>query len=335
MNNAYPLVSVIVPVYNVQAYLNKCVDSIIDQTYRALEIILVDDGSLDKSGTICDDYALKDSRIKVIHKKNGGLSDARNVGIDIAKGDFIAFVDSDDWLDINMYEVMINHALQQNADIVICGHNVVELDGSIKVKNKINKSVLYNYVEAVELILNDKIINSFAWDKIYKKELFKEIRYPKGRVFEDIATTYKLFHVAQSVYYINQSFYYYVRRENSICLIKDNKLNVKRNNDNFHAFYERYFFVADHPEYKRVLFFCANIALVKGINMLHYAISDPHLFDDSYFVRTIDELKLIDIKGNKLVSTKRRLEYLLFTLSKYAYKWVLSVYFNFLIKKRK
>lgn len=116
------LISIIVPVYNVEKYLNKCIDSIINQTYKNIEIILVDDGSTDNSGKICDEYLLRDSRIKVIHKNNGGLSSARNEGINISSGEYIGFVDSDDWVEPNMYEEMYKKILYSNADIVDCGY---------------------------------------------------------------------------------------------------------------------------------------------------------------------------------------------------------------------
>ena len=125
-----PLISVIVPVYNVENYLPRCLDSIINQTYTNLEILLVDDGATDNSGKLCDEYAQKDNRIRVFHKENGGVSSARNMGLDNATGEYIAFVDSDDYIDKCMYEIMLNSSVQNNADIVVCGY----LSQSIKTK---------------------------------------------------------------------------------------------------------------------------------------------------------------------------------------------------------
>ena len=132
-----PLVTIIIPVYNVEKYLPKCLDSIINQTYNHLEIIIVDDGSKDSSGLICDEYALKDQRIKVLHKKNGGLSSARNAGLDIAKGDYIMFVDSDDYVESHYCEVPLKHALEKNVRIVSFGYNKIFIDGNI-LKRKTN-----------------------------------------------------------------------------------------------------------------------------------------------------------------------------------------------------
>ena len=162
------LISIIIPVYKVEKYLEKCIESVLKQTYTNLQIILVDDGSPDNCGKICDEYAKKDSRIEVIHKINGGLSDARNVGINRANGRYIGFVDSDDYIKEDMYEKLINLIKEYNADVSIC--NLYDVfDGKEYVRNKDNGIHEYSRIDILKEILLDKNIQSYAWNKLYKK----------------------------------------------------------------------------------------------------------------------------------------------------------------------
>ena len=193
-------ISIIVPFYNVEKYAPKCIESIINQTYTNLEIILVDDGSPDTCGKICDDYALKDGRIKVIHKKNAGLSDARNVGIKEATGKYIGFVDGDDYIEKDMYKYLYNLIKENNADISICGVEEVYEDGSIQDEKAKESIEILSKEDAIKELLLDKKVRSHAWDKLYKRELFENIEYPYGRKMEDIATTYKLFDLSIFIY---------------------------------------------------------------------------------------------------------------------------------------
>lgn len=210
------LLSVVVPVYNVEKYIEKCVNSIINQTYSNLEIILVDDGSTDGSGKICDLFMKKDDRIKVIHKRNAGLSSARNEGIKVANGEYIAFVDSDDYLDLHMYSNMINVMQNTKSDISICNFKrVYENDKNVL----FNKSgTIKEYNDSTHL-LNDLLkgkINDYAWNKVYKKNLFNNIEYPLGKNFEDIGTTYKIFARSKKTVFIDSEYYAYLMRGNSI-----------------------------------------------------------------------------------------------------------------------
>lgn len=210
------LISVIVPVYNVEKYLRKCLDSIINQTYQNIEIILVDDGSKDTSGQICDEYALKDSRIIVIHKENGGLSSARNAGLDIAKGNYVMFVDSDDYVEPQFCEIPLKLALEKGVDIVTFGYNKVFEDGHNWYR-RTNTPRLIESIEGIrEIIVKNDIIFSFAWNKLYKLSLFNDVNYPIGKIYEDQATTYLLFHKAQRIYVTDAILYNYVYRESSI-----------------------------------------------------------------------------------------------------------------------
>ena len=216
------LISIIVPVYNVEEYLEKCVNSIINQTYKKIEIILVDDGSKDNSGKICDELKEKDSRIKVIHKQNGGLSDARNAGLQIANGEYIGFVDSDDYTEPDMFETLYNINKKYNSDISIVSFNEIYNGKIIGVRNS-KKIEEMNKIEAMKELLIDTRIQSYAWNKLFKKELFEGIEFPTNKNFEDIATTLLLFEKANKVVLFEEPKYNYVRRDNSIVGVKNYK----------------------------------------------------------------------------------------------------------------
>ncbi len=216
------LISVIVPVYNVKDYLEKCVNSIINQTYKNLEIILVDDGSKDESGKICDELKEKDCRIKVIHKENGGLSDARNAGIKIATGAYIGFVDSDDYIEEDMFETLHRIIKEHNSDISIVSFNEIYKGKTIGVRNSKNLERM-NKIEAMKELLIDSKIQSYAWNKLFKRDLFNGIEFPTNKNFEDIATTLLLFEKANKVVLLEEPKYNYVRRDNSIIGVKSYK----------------------------------------------------------------------------------------------------------------
>lgn len=219
------LITLIVPVYNVEKYLIKCVDSLLKQTYDNLEIILVDDGSTDNSSKLCDEYQKKDKRIKVIHKENGGLSDARNVAIDKAHGKYISFVDSDDFIACDMIELLYKNVIDNKADIAICGYQNTNEDEEINDNNIDYKELVYSNQEALETMLYQKDCTTSAWAKLYKTTLFKDIRYPKGKICEDLDTTYLLFAQAKKIVINNQKKYFYLQRKNSII---NSQFNPKR-----------------------------------------------------------------------------------------------------------
>ena len=185
-----PLISIITPVYNVEQYLCQCLDSILMQDFQSWELILVDDGSTDASGTICDEYALKDKRIRVLHKENTGQADSRNVALQLAKADLIGFVDSDDWIERDMYDVLYRTLIENQADIVICGYFLDYSDGTETSCCDLGKNIVYDRDEALKLILEDKIIKSFLWDKLFRKEMITDL-LPKFYYYEDYATLFK------------------------------------------------------------------------------------------------------------------------------------------------
>lgn len=221
------LVSVVVPIYMVEEYLTQCVKSIQEQRYKNIEIILVDDGSSDKSGEMCDEFKIADDRIIVIHKHNGGLSSARNTGLKIAKGEYICFVDSDDVIDKDYISDAIKIFKQnQNVDIVQC-KNLKFYDTELtKLPKSTGKIAVLDNALANELLSQfNKSVTNLAWDKVYKKSLFDDIVYPEGKLHEDEYTTYKLIYKANSIALIDKYNYYYRQRENSIV---SSKFNIKR-----------------------------------------------------------------------------------------------------------
>lgn len=205
------IISVIVPVYNVNMYLDKCIQSIVNQSYQQIEIILVDDGSTDNSGEICDRWEAKDSRIKVIHKENGGLASARNTGLDIAVGKYIAFVDSDDYIRNDMYENMIKCMKDNQSDLVCCGRYRVDKNG-IKEQFTLKRPKTFTTEEALKEWFCNGCINEAAWDKVYKSTLFENIRFPNGELNEDMPIMPYLFSRCQKITHIGEPFYYYVQR---------------------------------------------------------------------------------------------------------------------------
>ena len=205
-------ISVIVPVYNVEHYLNRCVDSILAQTYSDLEILLVDDGSTDNSGAICDVYARQDARVQVIHKKNGGLSDARNCGIEHAKGRYFCFVDSDDGIAPQMIEVLYRELLENAADISAVGWKAFDTEAFPSIEEQEASSKILQPKEAIRQILCSEELGDCAWNKLYKCSLFQEIQYPYGRMLEDLGTTYRLFEKCVHIVYCPVPLYFYYQR---------------------------------------------------------------------------------------------------------------------------
>lgn len=242
------MISIIVPIYNVEKYLSRCIDSILNQSFTDLEIILVNDGSTDNCGKICDEYKLIDDRIKVIHKINGGLSDARNVGIAVAKGKYIMFVDSDDFIDSNMCKILLEQMKLYNVDIVSCNFFFSYNNGIKKINNQSIKTltVLNNLEMIKKYFCNYSVDLNVVWNKLYKKELFTKynIVFPKGYIHEDNFIIYKLYYKSKKICIMNDILYFYEQRNNSIAknissknifsqleCIKDYSLFAKEHND--------------------------------------------------------------------------------------------------------
>lgn len=228
-------VSIIIPVYNVEKYLSQCIDSVLEQTFTDLDILVIDDGSTDRSGSICDEYAAKESRIRVFHTENRGLSAARNYGLDRCNGDYFAFLDSDDWLENRAIELLVESILSEDADIAVCGHYVEWED--------------YSEVEIVpdapRISTGNAIVNEYlhglgigvqVWNKLYRSSVFNRIRFPEHRLYEDIATTYKFLETANRLVRVPELLVHYRMRKSSI----GKTHSLKNLTDCWISCYERY-----------------------------------------------------------------------------------------------
>ena len=220
------LISIIIPVYNTEQYLSKCLDSVINQTYKNLEIIVIDDGSTDNSGKICDEYALKDNRIKVVHKQNAGVSSARNIGLDIARGEYIAFIDSDDYIELDMYESLLKISSENFSDVTCSGYYLVYKNKiySKRILKEKNSIVEISNIKAVERGFID--IGFYIGNKLFNKECFLNLYFPAGDLFEDISVISKVFIKAKKIVIYNRPLYYY-NRTNLMSVTKQ-PFNIKK-----------------------------------------------------------------------------------------------------------
>ena len=222
-----PLISIIIPVYNVEKYLDKCIESVKNQSYKNIEIVLVDDGSPDKCPEMIDEYAKSDKRIRAIHKKNGGLSDARNEGLKNSNGEYITFIDSDDYISEDYVETLYNLIKKYNVKLSGTAHQVIYKDGNIITKKAEKESVLTDK-EALEKLLYDDGIDLTACMKMFHRDLFKDIKFPVGRLYEDAATTYKFIIAAKKMAVSDAKTYNYVMRSDSIsnCKFHPKKMDL-------------------------------------------------------------------------------------------------------------
>ncbi|HJE45711.1 glycosyltransferase [Levilactobacillus namurensis] len=210
-----PKVSIIIPVYNVRKYLKKSVESVCNQTYKNLDILLVDDGSTDGCSEICDSFARKDSRVRVIHKMNSGISDTRNVGLRNVLGNYLVFVDSDDSIKTVMVERMMNVLVSNSADMVACENDFIYSDRVDSPKTS-GKIIQQNTDEALKILLEDRKFRSRTWGRVYKTSLWDGISFPYGKTYEDVSTVYKVYLNAKRIVLLDESLYEYNQRENSI-----------------------------------------------------------------------------------------------------------------------
>lgn len=259
------MISVIVTVYNIEEYVKRCVISILEQSYRNLEIILVDDGSTDGSGRICDELAEKENRLRVLHRSNGGPADARNAGIAVAKGDFIGFVDGDDWVEPDMYERMMGALLEQCADMAICRYKRVYRDHIED--DSVDRAVVFEKQEALQVYVEEREefdIQNAAWNKLYRREILKNLNFPSGKWYEDIMfATMALSNADRCVYLDTACYNYIIDREGSIM---NTRINPRTFTDQIPAYREKTEFLQslgrqdladthDYFFYKRLLLF--------------------------------------------------------------------------------
>lgn len=250
-------ISIIIPVYKVEKYIHRCIDSVLGQTYSNIEVILVDDGSPDLCGRICDEYAKKDNRVVVIHKENAGLSGARNSGLNVATGDYIGFVDSDDYISRDMYGRLMYSVESSGKDIGICNFARVFSDHEetafeFEEERMFSQDEMY---EAISREVNWQWIT--VWNKLYRKEIFENLRFPEGRIHEDEAVIHNIIFMSNGAAFIPDEMYYYVQRQGSIMSMKSNK----RMSDAYDAYMERTeFFIKNNMP------FYAAMALKKTVN---------------------------------------------------------------------
>jgi len=241
-------ISVIIPVYKVENYLERCVNSLFRQTHTNLEIILVDDGSPDRSGQICDELALLDPRIRVIHKINGGLSDARNAGIEVATGDYLAFLDSDDWYDPSMLELLYRLCETNTAEIAECSYRSI-YEGSVVAETDCSGAVMaFTPAQAIESNLDWKYCKPVAWNKLYRKDVVGDIRYPVGKLHEDEFTTHLFYLAATKIMYADVALVNYERRNLGSITASFKPKNM----DSCEAFREKVHLVWSRPDLQSI-----------------------------------------------------------------------------------
>lgn len=255
------IISVIIPVYNVEKYLSVCIDSILNQTFNNLEIILIDDGSTDGSGRICDLYQLKDTRINTFHIKNHGQSFARNFGINIAKGDYLGFVDSDDWISPHMYECLYDNLIKNESEISVCNFYKEDYENSFSVYTANAKNKIFTRQEAMKEIIDNRILTFSPCNKLYKRNLFQNIKFHNDRIFEDMDISYKLINNSNKIVYTSDPLYYY--RYNPKSTLQ--KGFTKKRLDQYFVRKEMYYFYKN--EYPKIAKFVFGYMVVEGIQL--------------------------------------------------------------------
>lgn len=301
--NQLPLISVIVPIYKVEDYLDQCVSSIVNQTYPNLEIILVDDGSPDHCPAICDVWAEKDARIKVIHKQNGGLSDARNAGMAVATGELMGFVDSDDWIAPDMYERLYQRLMEDHSDLAACGVEMVWEDGTGSQMLTRPGSCVLDREEAMRAIIEESWLKQPVWYKLYKTALVRDLPFPTGKCHEDVFWSYQAVGAANRVSVFDAPCYFYRQHSKSIMGVG---YSLKRL-DALEARVQRYQYIQTYfpglvaTERVAFLFFC-----IYSMQMAQkYLSGDDYQAATLRINRTIREKKLLHGDGN--LSLKQRL----------------------------
>ncbi len=315
-------VSIVVPIYNVEKYLDKCINSVVNQTYKNIEILLIDDGSTDNSGKIAEKWTKKDDRITVYHKANGGLSDARNYGIKKANGNYICFIDSDDWVENNYIERLLLKICENDCDISIC-NPIYDFEDSIsKVKQKKNSKNNYimNSEEAILQLNNFRYFDMSAWCKLYKIELFNNIKFPKGKYCEDFYIMYKLFDKANKIIYFNEYLYHYIQRKGSIT----NSKNLRY--DFIYAAYQQMIFVErKYPKLKNVVrsAYASSILTIYNKSIENKILLKPDI-KEKFITEVKNNYKYV--KENSQIPLIKKFQIFLFSKNRTIYKIFFKLY---------
>ena len=328
-----PLLSVIVPCYNTEKYLDRCLTSITSQTYNNLEILLIDDGSTDQTGMLCDAWQVKDWRIRAIHKQNEGPSYARKTGIENATSGYVTFVDADDWIDPDMYAGMMAALLSTGSDITQCGVCEVYEDGRMNHRDNADKRgtlEVVGRVESVLLILEDGKWRSWLCNKVFKKQLFENIVFPKGRGFGDDFIALELFHKAQQTVYLYCDYYFYFQRSDSIVNSKNIPAEMKKQRDYFDAYYERYVFSRQFPEYQSAMFSVKYMTICVGMNMLRNMMVHPQYFTNDFFYEKAKQICTIPVERGDRFQRSIKMNLFVMKINPKLYFFLKSIYLKIL-----
>lgn len=314
------LISIIIPVYNVEKYLDKCLDTIINQTYKNIEIIIVNDGSTDNSLDICNKYKSLDNRVKLFSIKNTGLSGARNYGIKKSTGKYLSFIDSDDYIDLDMIEVLYRNIINEKADLSCCSFYEVFKDG-IKKKSKEDKTYIMNGKKTIEKSFLDEGLSVYTWNKLYDKKLFKNIEFPLHKKSQDRYIMYEIFDKAKRVVYQSICKYYYVQRKSSTA---NNLKDI--NTDSIEASLNAINYLKKYKD-------------IRPLAVKEYLITRLRCYKKMvYYNKKIDKRIRKDLireinKYNINYSLKEKIEIILLKYFPYLYKIIGKIYYNRKYKK--
>lgn len=320
-NYGNELISIIVPVYNVEKYLEKCVNSIVNQTYKNLEIILVDDGATDSSGKLCDELAKIDNRIKVYHKENGGLSDARNYGVERATGDYIGFVDSDDYIDSEMYGKLYEAIKKENVDVAECNLKIIYTDREELFTEQKYYNV-YTKQEYLEEYLKIEKIFGSACVRLIKSDIAKKLKFPVGKLYEDTYYAYDLIEKVDRYVIMNNPYYNYLMRENSITNTKFNPriFDLIEIVEKFRkTTYENYPGLKEAADCRKMYAY---------FSVLNSILLEKNYRDNEYYLEILSYFKrnYISLLKNKYINRNRKLSVILIKLNIDLYRKVLMKY---------
>lgn len=311
------LISIIVPVYNVEQYLSRCIDSIIDQTYTNLEIILVDDGSPDRCGEMCEEYAARDKRIKVIHKENGGLSEARNAGIDASSGKYLMFVDSDDYIAPDMVKKLYDALVAADADMSICNFKYIWENADEEDKSFNQNLPIKDEITSSGEVLSHSLFEPkswfwiVSWNKLYKYELFDNIRFPKGKIHEDEFIAHRIFYKCKRIAGVSGQLYFYWQRKGSIMSERNKDFTAYLNKIEAHMdralfLYEKGYFDAAARYYKAIV-------LETGLKYSEMKMFDKHTKE--WLITVTKQIRQLYLKMTPKSGFKDFVHYSMFMIS--------------------
>ena len=328
ITNEPPLLSVIVPCYNAEKYIDRCVSSIAGQTYPNLEILLIDDGSADNTGALCDAWQKQDSRIRVIHQLNAGSSYTRKKGVESATAEYVTFVDADDWIDKNMYTGMMSALLSTNSDIAQCGYCIVNEYASplTQIQKRGEKPEIVGREEGVLLILEDKKWKSYLWNKIFKKHLFENLVFPKDLNRGEDMICHDLFHHASQSVYLPDEYYYYYQSDGSLLRTDNFASQIKLQYQYTQNVYSRYLFVKKNPQYHSMLQTIKERTLVEGVITLRQMAAYPQYTSGEQFQIQSKWMRAIPLSKKDALSFGFKLDIFLLKIHPKLYLMVRKIY---------